>query len=133
LGFAVTGQAAGAGTTATQAISPFGLVALNQKLSLSGALYLYEPANPKAPPLPGYRAYLYSSQSKRWIGPSITDNYGRYAFYDVTPGTYLLRIYPPGYRGKPNQSQSVQSVQPHVWQQEVRVPGKVKPIVLKRS
>ncbi len=107
---------------------------INQSLSLSGTLYRYEPANRKAPPppLPGYRVYLYSRQANRWIGPSITDSYGRYAFYDISYGTYLLRIYPTGYRGEANQGQSDQSVQPHIWQQEVKVPGKVKPIVLQR-
>ncbi len=128
----------------TQASSPFMLANLKQSLSkqslskqslsLSGTLYRYEPAIPKAspPPLPGYRVYLYSRESNRWIGPSITDSYGRYAFYDISSATYLLRIYPTGYRGELNKGQSTQSAPSHIWQQEVKVPGRVKPIVLQR-
>jgi hypothetical protein len=137
-GMAVTGLAAmEVGVPAPQVASSFELAALKQtlkqKLSLSGALYRYEPANPKAspPPLPGYRAYLYSRPSNRWIGPSITDSYGRYAFYDVAAGTYLLRIYPAGYRGELTQNPSKPAVQPYSWQQEVKVPGQVRPIVLR--
>ncbi len=133
-GLAVTGLAgAGLGAPTVPAATPLVLSDITQTLSLTGALYRYEPANPKAapPPLPGYRVYLYSRQANRWIGPSITDSYGRYAFYDVDSGTYLLRIYPTGYRGEADQSQVTQAVQPHIWQQEVRVPGTVKPIVLR--
>jgi hypothetical protein len=116
-----------------RARSPGALADISQTLSLAGALYRYDSSNSKAAPpaLPGYWVYLYSRQSHRWIGPSITDSYGRYAFYDVVSGTYLLRIYPAGDRGEPAQNQSTQAVQPHIWQQEVKVPGRVRPIVLR--
>jgi hypothetical protein len=53
------------------------------------------------------------------MGPSITDAYGRYAFYGIQEGRYLVRIY-----------MSEINWRQQVWQQEVRGPGEVKAIVL---
>lgn len=101
------------------------------QLSLSGSLYRYNPTLRKTrpPALPGQRVYLYSNRPSRWIGPSITDSYGRFAFYDLSPGVYLLRIYPPTFRGRPTDSST--SGKQYLLQQEVKVPGRVQPIVLR--
>jgi hypothetical protein len=103
--------------------------AIAQNLSLSGELYRLNTSAPTARPLanPGYRVYLYSKSQTRWIGPSITDSYGKFAFYDMPPGLYFLRIYPPQ---QTNQTPPP-ALKRFVWQQEVKIPGKVPPIVLK--
>jgi hypothetical protein len=43
-------------------------------------------------PVPGCQTFLYNPSSG-WIGPSITDAYGRFAFYNVPRGEYVLRIF----------------------------------------
>ena len=65
-------------------------------------------------PLPGLQVGLFSSGTG-WIGPSITDSYGRYAFYNTPPGQYLLRI---TYGGQ------------ILYNEAINVPGTHTPIVL---
>jgi hypothetical protein len=94
-----------------------------QTLSLSGFLYRYSPGTPSPSPVIQYEIYLFG-QSGMWIGPAITDINGGYAFYNLPPGKYLMRIYRVQYQSQ-TQSQRVP-----VWEQQVQVPGVVNPIVL---
>jgi len=67
--------------------------ALNAQLVVvSGAIYVYNPGGTEPAPAVGHRVYLFN-RSTGWIGPSVTDNYGRFAFYKVTQSSYLLTIY----------------------------------------
>ncbi len=99
-------------------VSLFWLVAvpaaMAQTGNLYGVLYRQNPAGPNPMPLSNHEVLLYS-RSTGWIGPSLTDGYGKYALYNVPRGRYLLRI---NFRGS------------QVWQQEVEVPAAVPPIVL---
>lgn len=80
-----------------------------------GVLYRQNQASTSSPvPLSGYDVYLYS-KGTGWIGPSVTDSYGRFALYKIAPGDYLLRIYTSGCEA---------------WQQEIKAPSRVEPIVL---
>ena len=84
-------------------------------LSLNGTLLRYNPNGPRPLPESGDKVYIYSSRTG-WIGPSITDDYGRYAFYDLAlQGPYVMRVY---------------ADDREVWEQDVSVPGTVAPIVL---
>jgi len=95
------------------------LTAQSESLSVTGSLYLYN-ASGKAPiPLAGYEVYLYHSESKKWLGPSISDAYGRYAFQGLQEGRHLLRVYLAG-----------RDWRQQVWQQEISAPGEIPPIVL---
>jgi hypothetical protein len=85
-----------------------------QSPSLSGSVYRQAPSARAPSPVRGLEVYLYS-QRTRWIGPAMSDGYGRFAFFNVAPGRYLLRVY---------------SDKRVVWQGEVTVPGRVEPIVL---
>jgi hypothetical protein len=80
-----------------------------QALSLAGVLARGNPASPVA----GTRVYL--RQGATDIGPSITDAYGRYAFYETAPGTYQLRVQIGGHT---------------VLSRTVTVPGRIPPLVL---
>jgi hypothetical protein len=82
--------------------------------NLYGLLYRQNPSGSYPIPLSNYEIHLYA-RSTGWIGPSLTDRFGKYAFYNVPPGRYLMRIQ---FRNR------------QVWQQEVQVPGTVSPIVL---
>jgi hypothetical protein len=82
--------------------------------NLYGVLYRQNPGGSHPVPLSNYEIHLYA-KSTGWIGPSLTDGFGKYAFYNVPPGRYLMRIQ---FRNR------------QVWQQEVQVPGTVSPIVL---
>jgi hypothetical protein len=66
-----------------------------QIVALSGAFYAQAPNLTTDPgiPLRGYEAYLYGPTGETWVGPSITDESGSFAFYDLPPGKYLLRLY----------------------------------------
>ena len=85
-----------------------------QSPSLYGSVYRQAPRASAPTPVRGLEAYLYS-QRTRWVGPAMSDGYGRFAFFNVAPGRYLLRLY---------------SEKRVVWQGEVTVPGRVEPIVL---
>jgi hypothetical protein len=87
-----------------------------QPPSLSGAIYVLSPGRPNATAVPGYKAFVSVTSGTAWQGPAITDEYGRFSFYGLLSGTYLLRIYDPhGTR---------------VWQEVVQVPGTVPRIVI---
>ncbi len=96
-----------------------GWVASAQQVSLTGSIYRYRGERENPVPLPNYRVFLRRSADGAWTGPILTDGLGRFAFYGLKSGPYLLKIY----RTADNRSQ--------VWQQEVAVPGHVKPIVLR--
>ena len=89
-------------------------VAYAQQVNLYGSLYRHNPNAAFPTPAVGYAVYVYS-QNTRWIGPGIVDSYGGYAFYNLPPGWYLLRIYSQGFQ---------------VWEEQVQVPGAVRTIVL---
>lgn len=95
------------------------LPARAQKQGITGSLYLYNSSGGNPIPLSGYEVYLYDMQSQKWSGPSMTDAYGRYAFYGVQVGRHLIQIY-----------QSETYWRQQVWQQEIQGPGEVKAIVL---
>lgn len=59
-----------------------------QVVTFSGAVY--HSGGYGSLPVPGAQVLLFNGVA--WIGPSITDSYGRYAFYNAPPGTYLLRV-----------------------------------------
>lgn len=44
----------------------------------------------------GERVLLYDYATRKWIGPALTDDYGAYAFYGVSPGSYLVSLYVAG-------------------------------------
>jgi hypothetical protein len=82
-----------------------------QAASISGVVYH---AGKHATAWPGLKVYVHGVQGK-WIGPSITDGYGRFAFVGLAQQHYLLRVY-EGKRLK--------------WQQELNNLGTVPPIIL---
>ena len=90
------------------------VMAKAQSPSLYGSLYRQAPGAGAPTPVRGLEVYLYSART-RWVGPAMSDGYGRFAFFNVAPGRYLLRVY---------------SEKRVVWQGEVTVPGQVEPIVL---
>ncbi len=92
-----------------------GLAFSQQRLCLSGSCYVVDRRIDRSVPAVGFNVYIYS-KSTGWIGPSIIDSYGRYAFYNAPPGRYLMRIY---------------QQKRHVWEQGVVVPGTVEQIVLR--
>ena len=85
-----------------QQLSKFGSIILFFILVVSRAAYaqtgdLYGTIYTSSPPhsaLPGLRIFLRSDRTGE-IGPSITDNYGRFAFYNIPRGTYTISILAP--------------------------------------
>lgn len=96
-----------------------GVAALAQSVSLSGTLHQYRPDRNQPTPVSGYRVFVREPSTGKWIGPVPTDAYGRFAFYDLKNGLYLLNIY---------RSTDTRTL---VWQQEVAVPNQLQPIVLR--
>jgi hypothetical protein len=86
--------------------------------TLSGAVYVVPFASSRsAKPVLGYRVFVSIATSDApWIGPAFTDEYGRFVFYGLAPGKYLLRIYDANGR--------------RLWQQIVAVPGTLQRIVV---
>ena len=62
----------------------------------------------------GYDVYVRPRGGTDWIGPVITDTYGRFVFTSLAPGKYLARAYTGPVR---------------VWEQIVDVPSVLPPIV----
>jgi hypothetical protein len=87
--------------------------------SIKGAVYLYAAGKQNPIPLSGYAVKLYDPEEKKWSNPSITDAYGRYAFNGVPSKKFVLTVGKTGAYW--HQS---------VWQQEVKAPASVRPIVL---
>ena len=53
---------------------------------------------------PGDRVLVYDTVTNKWIGPSLTDSLGSYAFYDLVAGRdYILRVYVGGRSVSTNQ------------------------------
>jgi hypothetical protein len=96
-----------------------GAPALAQSVSLSGTLYQYRPAQDRPAPASSVRIFVREPSAGKWIGPILTDEYGRFAFYNLKAGRYLLKVY---------RSANAASL---AWQQEVAVPGQLQPIVLR--
>jgi hypothetical protein len=93
--------------------------AIAQTVSLSGTVYQYRAGADRPAPSPNLRVFLYDPSSSRWIGPVLTDSYGRFAFYDLRAGKRLLKVY---------RSADTKSA---AWQQEVTVPAQLQSIVLR--
>ena len=53
-----------------------------------------------------------------WMEPGLTAAYGRFAFYNIRYDTYLLRIYSRG-------------ANTPVFEEQIRVPGRINPIILR--
>lgn len=101
--------------TALLVVSFFSIAMAQSSLSVSGSFHRYNPHGAAPYPAVGYQVYLYTN-SMGWIGPVYTDSWGRYAFYNLSSGQYLMRVYALG-----NQ----------VWQQQLNVPCRVNPIILR--
>lgn len=63
-----------------------------------------------------YQIYVRVLPDGTWIGPVLTDTYGRFAFTSLAAGTYQLRAYDEHVR---------------VWDQVVTVPSVIPPIVIR--
>jgi hypothetical protein len=87
--------------------------------ALTGGVYLYAAGRQQPIPLSGYEVRLYDREKKIWLNPSITDAYGRYAFFGIAAKKYVLSVGKAGPHWRQN-----------VWEQDVKAPGAVKPIVL---
>jgi hypothetical protein len=83
-----------------------------------GSVFVYNPSGSHPVPAVGYKVYLYNWNSG-WIGPAVTDGYGRFAFYNIRYDTYLLRI-------------NARAVNTPVFQEQIRVPGHINPIILRQ-
>jgi hypothetical protein len=64
----------------------------------SGVLSVYgRVSHPSARYQSGDHVLVYDAVTRRWIGPALTDNDGRFAFYDLAAGrTYVLALYVAG-------------------------------------
>jgi len=96
-----------------------GAAAGAQETALTGGVYLYAAGKQQPIPLSGYEVKLYDREKKEWSNSSVTDAYGRYAFIGIAAKKYVLSVSKAG----PHWRQDV-------WEQEVRAPGSVPPIVL---
>ncbi len=99
-------------------VLPAGVEAGPMSVSLSGAVYQRQPQGDRPLPIPQCRVYLLDEASRAWIGPVPTDSYGRFAFYDLRNGSYVLKVFRPNDRKRP------------AWQQQVTTPTRLPPIVL---
>jgi hypothetical protein len=63
--------------------------------SITGALYKLTMGKTKSQPVAAASVYIHAAgqPSAAWIGPSLTDQFGRFTFYNVPPGQYVLRIF----------------------------------------
>ncbi len=95
-----------------------GIEAGPASVSLSGAVYQRQPQGDRPSPIPQCRVYLLDAASGAWIGPVPTDSYGRFAFYDLRSGGYVLKVFKPRDGKRP------------AWQQQVTTPSRLPPIVL---
>jgi hypothetical protein len=94
------------------------LTAQTPSPALVGAVYQYRGGNSStSTALAGALVYVHTAASTDgdWIGPIVTDAYGRFTFAQLYRGRYVLRVF----RGSKS-----------VWQQEVTVPGKLPPIIV---
>jgi hypothetical protein len=87
--------------------------------NLDGSLFLYNPGGQSPTALNGYQVELVDSKTQSKTDSSVTDSYGRFSFQGIGEGDYSLVIYSAG-----------RSWKQQVFQQSVRVPGSLKPIVL---
>lgn len=82
--------------------------------SVSGALYKLGMGAQHSQPVRGASVYVHAAgqpATAAWIGPNLTDQYGRFAIYNLAPGQYLLRIFSSTIR---------------LWQQTFVVPPEAK-------
>lgn len=89
------------------------------KRGVTGSLFKLGTGEPRPTAVVGASVYLHRADPSKgddWIGPNLTDLYGRFNFPNVESGKYLLRIY---------------SGTIHLWEQTVEAPTIVEPIVIR--
>lgn len=89
---------------------------------LNGTVYIVSPESESPMPASSYQVKLYDTQLKKSLNPSVTDAYGRFAFFGVRKGKYLLDVV-----------QTAKNWTHRLWRQDVTAPGTVRPIVLSQS
>jgi len=86
---------------------------------LAGSLYKLAYGDRTSVPVAGASVYLYPAASQdqsAWIGPNLTDGYGRFTFQGPGAGKYLMRIYSGSTR---------------LWEQTVQLPTALDPIIIR--
>jgi hypothetical protein len=86
---------------------------------LAGSIFKIALGDKHSIPVVGADVYLHpagTTDPDAWLGPNLTDVYGRFTFYNVPQGRYLLRIY---------------SGTLHLWEQVVELPATLQPIVIR--
>jgi hypothetical protein len=89
------------------------------KRGVTGSLFKLGVSESRPAPVVGASVYLHRADSASgadWIGPNLTDVFGRFNFPNVDSGKYLLRIY---------------SGTIHLWEQTLAAPTIVEPIVIR--
>lgn len=87
-------------------------------VSLAGSLFKISAGQTQSTPVSGAAVYLHApgAAAADWIGPNLTDLFGRYEFYNLPPGLYAMRIFSGTIR---------------LWEQVVTLPAKLPPIVIR--
>ncbi len=88
----------------------------------SGSVFLHNPYGEHVLPGGGYLVYMYHYETQTWLNPSITDSYGRFAFYKVPNGKYLLQVY--------EYSENYRKL---VWKEDVTSDQLLKPMIVLSS
>ena len=96
--------------------------AIAEEAFVKGTVFIMNPGGKSPIPASSYEVTLYDIQKKMLLNPSVTDTFGRFAFYGVRSEKYLLDIIR---RGK-NWTHLF-------WRQEVKAPLTLEPIVLAQS
>lgn len=92
---------------------------LNAAPVLAGSIYKIAMNDKTSTPVAGAAIYLHAANSQdeaAWIGPNLTDAYGRFTFQGPGNGEYVMRIYSGSLR---------------LWEQVVQLPAKLDPIVIR--
>lgn len=98
-------------------LAALALVGASGPYSIAGAVY-QGGSGPTSSAVPGATVYVHDANnaSAAWMGPIVTDTYGRFTFGGLASGSYLLRVF---------------RTKVQVWQQVVPVPpGRPDPIVV---
>jgi hypothetical protein len=101
-------------------VASVALTGQTSRPALAGSLYRNAASGNIANAIAGALVYAHRADdsSAAWIGPSLTDAYGRFSFPALDAGPYLLRVFV----GKQV-----------VWQQLVTAPAILRPIVIPAS
>ena len=86
---------------------------------LAGSVFKLAYGDRISVPVAGASVFLHPADSlddKSWIGPNLTDAYGRFTFQGPATGRYLMRIFSGSMR---------------LWEQTVQLPTKLDPIVVR--